>query len=192
MANTPADLFASESRMDRLRRELRNPSMLTVIIITALVLAIPLAIFVPKWVSTTQNSLEERAQDTALRDDTMLSITELVPGQVAPWLASHINRMLVADSPFEWTRVSFASGPCLPANLAQLPGGKYSEAIVTACQDMAAAQVEYARECPNVANCNFSAESRAELTRIRTEMFDAFADSGFVLPTRTEQSSTSQ
>lgn len=188
MANPPADLFSDESFSARLRRELRNPSMISVILIAVVIVAIPTAIFIPKWVSTAKDSFEERNQDAERFNESILSITELVPGQIAPWMVSQINRMLVADTPFEWNQVSFTEGACFPGNLAQLPAGKYSDAVVQACTDMASIQTRHAGECPSVAICNFSAEAKAELTGVKEDLFAAFADSGFVLPTTTEQS----
>jgi hypothetical protein len=102
-------------------------------------------------------------------------------------MVTQINRMLEADVPFEWSQVSFTDGPCNPANLAQLPSGKYSLAIGQGCRDLAAVQASHARECLNTFDCNISDQAKSELIAVRTALYEAFADSGFVLPAQTEQ-----
>ena len=187
MADFSTNASSPPSRLDRVRRELRNPSMLTVILIAVIVAAVPIAIMAPKWVSTAQHNLGQRNEANQLREDSMVSVEVFIPSLIAPWMANQMDRMMVAASPEEWNRTSFTNGPCFTRNLSQLPDGKYSAAIVQACHDMDSIQSRYAGECPSAETCNFSQDARAALITARAEMFEVFSDAGLVLPPRTEQ-----
>ena len=187
MADFSTNASPRPSWLERVRRELRNPSMLSVILIVVVVAAVPIAIMAPKWVSTAQHNLGQRDQATQLREDSMVRVEVFIPSLIAPWMANQMDRMMVASSPEAWNRTSFTNGPCLSRNLSELPDGKFSDAIVQACHDMVAIQARYAGECPSTDSCNFSDESRAALVAARAEMFKGFEGSGLVLPPRGEQ-----
>ena len=67
----------------RFRRELRNPSMLTVFLIVISFLVIVLAPFAPKWVITTQDSLEAISEQKKIDQQSMGSFTAIVPSPVS-------------------------------------------------------------------------------------------------------------
>lgn len=182
MANPPVDAPGRESIWGRIRRELRNPAMTTVIVVFVAIVAVPLAILVPSWVSTTQESLEARRESDALRDATILSASALVPSQIVPWMLDQVERMETADSPADWGFTSFVAGPCLAENLSQLPAGPFSDAIARGCTDLHQLQVDHASECVSIQTCDFSSRSMERLAAVRTNLLSVFADADFVLP----------
>ena len=187
MPAPPVNLYPDESKMARLRRELRNPSMLTIGIIVVAILAIPAALLVPSWVQTTRDSLQRRADADAQREQIIVSASVLVPSQIVPWMLNEIEQMEGATNPSTWNEVDFTQGPCNATNLSQLPVGKYADAIATACADLNETQTEYARTCVSVATCAIPEEGLAELAAVRTGLVDAFSDAGFVLEYQDEE-----
>ncbi|MDA1297654.1 MAG: hypothetical protein O3B04_06590 [Chloroflexi bacterium] len=187
MAKHHVPPLIDHSKLARLRRELRNPSKLTVFLIIAAVLAVPLGLLVPSWISTTQQSFQDRNESDALRDSTILSSNVLVPSQIAPWMLNQITRLEEAKGPFDWNFASFTAGPCDPGNLVQLPPGQYSAAIANACSSLQQIQVEFADDCASVAACQLSDAAVERLAAVRTDLVDAFSDAGFVLPYSDEE-----
>jgi hypothetical protein len=185
-------MYSDESRKARLRRELRNPSRLTVIIIVAMTLGVPLAMLLPSWVSTFQESLERRQRGEEFRDRGLVSANVLVPSQIAPWMLNEIDRMEGADSPASWKATDFKKGPCDEANLSQLPAGQYSDAVAASCADLHDIQTEYARNCISVATCAIPEVALKQLETVRDELLVAFSDAGFVLPYSDEEQSSGQ
>ncbi len=171
----------------RLRRELRNPSMTTVILIAVAVSAVPLAVFAPGWVSTTQQSLDDRRAADRLREAQLLSSSVLVPSQIVPWMLDQVERMEEAESPADWSFTSFTAGPCFENNLQQLPAGAFSDAIAKSCTDMHEIQIDHADECISIQNCDFSSRAMERLDGVRTHLLIVFDDADFVIPYRTEE-----
>ncbi len=183
MANPPVNAPDQPTRRDRLRRELRNPSMTTVVIIVVAVLAIPMAILVPSWVDTTRQSLEDRSEAEAFREEFgLISSSVLVPSLIVPWMLDQIERMEQADSPADWSFTTFVAGPCDSTNLSQLPAGDFADSIDRSCKDMAQIQVDHADECPSIQVCNFSSRAMTRLDGVRTHLLDVFSDANFVIP----------
>ena len=182
MPAPPLNLYSDESRKARLRRELRNPSKLTVIIIVVATLGVPLAMLLPSWVSTFQDSLDRRQRGEEFRDRTLVSANVLVPSQIAPWMLNEIGRMEGADSPASWKATDFTKGPCDAVNLSQLPAGQYSDAVAATCADLHDIQTKYARNCISVATCAIPEVALTRLETAKDELLVAFSDAGFVLP----------
>lgn len=170
------------SRSARLRRELRNPSMITVILIAVAVVGIISAPFAPGWVSTTRASIESLAKEDEIREASINSASVVIPSQITPWLAAQTNKMIKAEGPLDWQVVSFRRGPCAEENLVQLPAGKYATAIATACDDLNDIQQRYSGDCFLAASCNVSDGAKQEITATMDHVWDAFSDAGFVLP----------
>ena len=187
MANAHANPPNETSLLARFRRELRNPSMTTVILIIVAVTAVPLAILVPSWVSTTQKSIQDRNAAERLRDAQLLSSSVLVPSQIVPWMLNQVKAMEEADSPADWSFTSFTGGPCHSNNLRQLPPGEFSDAIATSCTDLHAIQVDHADECPSIQVCNFSTQAGERLDGVRTHLLTVFEDADFVIPYRIQE-----
>lgn len=187
MANPPVSAPQKESLQARFRRELRNPSMLTVVLIVVVVAAIPLAIFAPGWVETTRQSFEDRNAADALRDSQLISSSVLVPSQIAPWMLDRIEVMESADSPARWNQTSFTEGPCNSRNLSQLPAGQFSTAIVEGCGDLAQIQADHASECRSIQVCNISDTALARLDGVRINLLEAFSEAGLVIPYSREE-----
>ncbi|GIT58086.1 MAG: hypothetical protein EGP07_02840 [SAR202 cluster bacterium] len=166
----------------RFRRELRNPSMLTVFLIVISFLVIVLAPFAPKWVITTQDSLEAISEQKKIDQQSMGSFTAIVPSQIAPWMAQQASTMSSATGPLEWKVVSFRTGPCDLENLSQLPDGKYSDAIVEVCGELDRIQQHYSGNCFLATDCNVPAIAKEEIEIAMQIVWDAFSDAGFVLP----------
>ena len=176
------------SRFGRLRRELRNPSLTTVVFIVLGTLTILLAPFAPGWSSTARDSFEARAEDKARLEKSLVSISVVVPSQIVPWMAVQARNMIAAEGPIDWKAVSFKRGPCDPENLAQLPGGKYTVAITQACGSFHEIQQRYSGNCFIASACDVPEAAKSEITKTMNSVWDSFSDAGFVLPyTTTEQ-----
>lgn len=182
MANPPFNAPEQQSLLDRFRRELRNPSMMTVFLLIAAVLAIPLALLVPSWVETTRGSFQERQAADDLRDSTLISSSVQVPAQIAPWVLDQIEHMEDAGGPLTWHLTSFTEGPCNANNLSQLPAGPFADAIATSCVSLNQIQIDHADECLSVEACNFSSSVAERLDGVRVTLLDTFAEAGLVIP----------
>jgi len=169
------------SRRARFKRELRNPSALTVLLIILAVFAVVLGPFVPSWVNTTQDSFDAIAKTKERNESSLKSIGVIVPAQIAPWMSSQVDTMIDAEGPLDWQVVSFRSGPCKPENLAQLPDSKYSTSIATACNEIDDIQQLYSGSCFRASDCNVPDKAKEELRVAIGKVWDAFADAGFVL-----------
>jgi len=170
------------SRSARLRRELRNPSMLTIAIIVVVVSTIIFAPFAPGWISTTQSSFKSIAKTKEINEASLNSLGAIVPSQIAPWLASQVNTMKNAEGPLDWQVVSFRSGPCAPENLVQLPDSKYSTSVASACHELDEIQQLYSGKCFLATDCNVPDVAKERLTGAMDSVWEAFSDAGFVLP----------
>jgi hypothetical protein len=182
--------MVENTKLARFRRELRNPSMATVLLIVLAVAAIPLILLVPSWVSTTKGSIKSRSDAESLRDASLLSSSVIVPSQITPWMLNQISRMEAADSPFDWNYTAFTAGPCAASNLGQLPPGQYSVAIRTSCTQLDLIQADYAGDCKTVAECAIPAEAYKRLASARSELLEAFSNAGFVLPYSDQEQQT--
>lgn len=187
MANPPVNASEHQTLLARFRRELRNPSMMTVFLIIAAVLVIPLALLVPSWVETTRGSFQDRRAADELRDSTMISSSVQVPAQIAPWVLDQIEHMEDAGGPLTWHLTSFTEGPCNATNLSQLPAGPFADAIATSCVSLNQIQIDHADECPSVAACNFSSSVAERLDGVRVALLDTFAEAGLVIPYKRDE-----
>lgn len=161
--------------------------MRTVGLIVLAVLIVPLAMLLPSWISTTQDSFQARDDADAMRDSMIFSSSLLVPSQITPWMFGQIDRMKEVESPAEWNATSFTAGPCDAGNLSGLPSGKYADAISDACIDLHQIQVDYAGDCRSIQVCELSDTAVARLDQTRAALLEAFADSGFVTPYQREE-----
>lgn len=169
------------SRRARFKRELRNPSMVTVMLLVLLATAVVVAPFAPGWVTTTREGFDALAEQKE-RDSNKSALGASVPSQIAPWLATQARTMTEATGPLEWNVVSFVGGPCDIANLSQLPAGKYSQAIVQACGSFNQIQLSYSGSCFRASTCKIPDAAKTEIARVMDLVWVAFADAGFVLP----------
>lgn len=169
------------SRKDRLRRELRNPSLLTVAILVVLVLAIPAAIILPGIINTASTNLAERNEQRRQRVENLLPEAVVLPAQVTPWLFSRIRIMQEATTPEEWFIADFKDGPCNPANLAQFPSGQFTTGIFRACSDIDRIQTKFAETC-QVGNCDLPRTAILELDGAAIRLVETFSDANFALP----------
>ncbi len=170
------------SRIARFRRELRNPSMITVILIVLAAATVVLAPFAPGWVSTTRDSFDAMAAQKELNEASKSSLGAAVPSQIAPWMAVQARTMSEAEGPLDWKVVSFRNGPCDAGNLSQLPVSKYSDAIAQACSSFDDIQQRYSGDCFLASKCNVPEVAKAEIAQAMGIVWEAFSDAGFVLP----------
>lgn len=164
----------------RLRRELRNPSIVTVIVMIVAVLAVPLAILTPSWVSTTQGSLELRQAAGAQRDAAIVSASSLVSSQIVPWMLNQVTQLETADDPESWHNTSFSEGPCNSTNLSNLPAGKYADAISTSCSELGDIQISFSADCASANACVVSDAALSRLSSTRQALLATFSEAGFV------------
>ena len=170
------------SRRARFKRELRNPSMVTVMLLVLLATAVVVAPFAPGWVTTTREGFDALAEQKDRNESNKSALAASVPSQIAPWLATQARTMTEATGPLEWNVVSFTGGPCDIANLSQLPAGKYSQAIVQACGSLNQIQLSYSGSCFRASTCKIPDAAKTEIARVMDLVWVAFADAGFVLP----------
>ena len=175
------------SKRARLRRELRNPSVLTILLIVIVVCVVLIGPFTPGWVSTTQKSLADIAKTKEINKASMSSISAVIPSQISPWLSNQANTMINAEGPLDWQVVSFRTGPCATENLTQLPAGKYSTSIATACDELDEIQQLYSGNCFLASNCHVPEEAKQKITAAMDSVWEAFSDAGFVLPYTEEE-----
>jgi hypothetical protein len=175
------------SRSARFKRELRNPSMLTVLILATVVLVVVVGPFAPKWVSTTQDSFKAIAKQKETQESSLASFSAIIPSQISPWLALQANTMINAEGPLDWQVVSFRTGPCDSDNLSQLPAGKYTTSIVTACDQLDEIQQLYSGDCFLASDCHVTEEAKHKITSTMDGVWEAFSDAGFVLPYSEEE-----
>ncbi len=155
----------------RLRRQLRNPSLLTFIIVCIVILSIPVAIAFPGFYEGAQEGIVRIRQEPVT-----YFLKSSTPSWINPFLQRHISRMQNAEIPVEWHGVSFQHGPCFPGNLSQLPEGKYSDAVVNACGDLHKIQADYAVDCATTRNCNIPPVAVTRLQQVSDDLIFAFSD----------------
>jgi hypothetical protein len=161
----------------RVRRHLRNPSIITILLIVLVVLAIPSAIAYPRVSSVAKENWSDVQH---LRERHFVNIT------AASWIYPHLRlqatRMQNAEIPVQWRPVSFKSGPCLPDNLSQIPVGKYAYAIKSACISLDDIQMTYAGDCAQTSQCNIPEQAVIELQQVLDRLQVAFSDANLVDP----------
>ena len=176
------------SRIARFKRELRNPSMITVILMVLVATTVVLAPFAPGWLSTTRESFGAMAEQRERNEAGISSIGAIVPSRIAPWMAVQARTMIAAEGPLEWKAVSFRRGPFDAGNLSQLPVSKYSNAIAQACSSFDEIQQRYSGDCFIASDCNVPEVAITEIMQTMDQVWEAFSDAGFVLPyTEVEQ-----
>ena len=165
------DYGDSDSWFAKLRRQIRNPSLLTFIIMTIVALSIPLAIVAPGFYSGAREGI------VRIRQDPFVQFLEVsTPSHVYPYLQRNIQLMKTADTQSEWRRISFRLGPCNEANLAQFPAGKYTAGIAQACDDLHNIQLDFAEDCVSETSCNIPPAAIARLETVSTNLQETFSD----------------
>ncbi len=167
----PVEFGDSQGTFARLRRQLRNPSIPTFLILCIIAVSIPLAIISPGFYSGAKDGIVRIRQDPVMH-----FLKASTPSWINPYLHRQINTMKTAAEPIEWRGVSFQHGPCFADNLEQLPDGKYSDGIADACHDLHAIQTEYAASCANTGSCDIPPEAVARLNTVQQNLIDVFSD----------------
>ena len=161
----------SDSWFAKLRRQIRNPSLFTFIIMAAVALAIPIAIIAPGFYSNAKEGI------VRIRQDPFVQFLEVAtPSHVYPYLQRNIQLMKTADTQSEWRRISFRLGPCNEANLVQFPEGKYTNGIAQACDDLHNIQLDFADDCLTNTSCNIPPAAIARLDAVSTNLQTTFSD----------------
>ncbi len=165
------DYGDGDGRFARLRRQIRNPSLLTFIIMTIVVLAIPIGIAFPGFYSGAKEGI------VRIRQDPVVQFLEVAtPSYVYPYLQRNIELMRNAESEFDWRRISFKLGPCNEANLSQFPEGKYTDGIGTACEELHQIQLDFAADCDSPTSCNIPPAAIARLDAVSANLQETFSD----------------
>ncbi len=165
------DYGDSDSLFAKLRRQVRNPSLLTFFIMALVILAIPLAIVAPGFYSGAKEGI------VRIRQDPFVQFLEVAtPSHVYPFLQRNIQLMKDAETQSDWRRISFKLGPCHEANLAQFPEGKYTQGIAQACDDLHNIQLDFAEDCISETSCNIPPAAIARLDAVSTSLQETFSD----------------
>ena len=155
----------------RLRRQLRNPSLITFLIMALVVLAIPVGIAFPGFYSGAKEGFWR------IRQEPFVQFLEVsTPSYVYPYLQRNIDQMKIAESQYEWRRISFKLGPCHETNLGQFPEGKYTDGIARACTDLHNIQLDFAENCTSATTCNIPPAAIARLDAVSTRLQETFSD----------------
>lgn len=165
------DYGDSDNWLSKLRRQIRNPSLLTFFIMTMVILAIPTAIVAPGFYSGAKEGI------VRIRQDPFVQFIEVAtPSHVYPYLQRNIELMKAADTQSEWRRISFRLGPCNEANLIQFPEGKYTDGIARACNDLHTIQLDFAGDCISETSCSIPPAAIARLDAVSTNLQETFSD----------------
>lgn len=165
------DYGDGDSWFAKLRRQIRNPSLPTFIIMALVILAIPIAIIAPGFYSGAKEGI------VRIRQEPTLHFLEVAtPSYVYPYLQRNIQVMKAAETQLQWRRTSFKLGPCHETNLRQFPEGKYTNAISSACTDLHQIQLDYADECASATSCNIPPAAITRLDTVSTQLQTAFSD----------------
>ena len=155
----------------RLRRQVRNPSLLTFLVMAVIALAIPVGIAAPGFYSGAKEGVWR------IRQDPVVHFLEVAtPSYVYPYLQRNIVQMKASQTQYEWRRTSFKLGPCHQGNLAQFPEGKYTDGIAAACEELHEIQFGYADTCISDASCNIPPAAIARLDAVSTRLQETFSD----------------
>lgn len=165
------------SRWARLRRELRNPSMLTVMVLIMSMLVIPMSFVLPQTITTAEDSFSDLYEGRRRAEDSLISENLYVPSLIRPWLNGRVRIMQEAENLYEWTVTDFSEGGCNHNNLAQL-SGEYAFAISQACSDVDRIQREYTSDCTDI-SCDLRRSASLELQVAMQTLDDVFADAGY-------------
>lgn len=170
----------------RLRRHFRNPPMLTILLVLLIVLAVPIGIAYPK----VSNVAKENWSDVQLsRERHFINVT--AASWIYPFLRRQAERMQHAEIPIDWRPVSFKTGPCLASHMTELPVGKYTYAIETACKSLDEIQMKYVADCAETAACNIPEQAVIELQVVLDRLKVAFSDANLVEPYSKDQAGSS-
>ena len=161
----------------RVRRHLRNPSIITILLIVLVVLAIPSAIAYPRVSSVAKENWSDVQQS---RQRQFVNVT--AASWIFPYLRRQAERMKTADVPIEWRGTSFTNGACLAEHMDQLPVGKYGYAIRIACESLHTIQMTYAADCAETSACHIPAQAVVELQDVMERLRVAFSDANLVQP----------
>ena len=161
----------ARGRFARLRRQIRNPSLLTFFIMAIVAVSIPIAIVGPGFFSGAKQGIVRIRQGPALQ---FLEVS--TPSYVYPYLQRNITLMKNAETEYEWRRISFKLGPCHETNLSQFPAGKYTNAISSACNDLHNIQIDFAADCTSAVDCNIPPAANARLEAVSVNLQEAFSD----------------
>jgi len=177
------------SMRGKLRKETRNPSTTTVLLVILFSIIICISPFINDWITTTNKNVQSLDTKRLRNEQLRIPLETLVPSQITPWIAHNAKIMMNAKTPFDWKVVSWRSGACKKGNLEQLPKGKFSEAISGACFKLDTIQINNSPHCITASTCNIPKETRLEISLVLKNLFGVFSDAGYVLPQEvTEQS----
>lgn len=169
----PIDFGDNDSAFARFRRQLRNPSLPTFIILTLVVLAVPVLILLPGFYSGARENIGYFTTEFTVN---LFELRVAVPSNIVPYLRLRMEIMRDASDPTEWNGVSFESGPCNLDNLTALPEGKYADAVAVACERIHTVQTTYGASCATAASCSIPAEAARELDAIESDLLLEFSD----------------
>ena len=167
----PIDFGDDDSVVARFRRQLRNPSLLTFIVISLIVVTIPVLIVLPGFYSGARENLPYFTTEFSVP---LIELRIAVPSNVVPYLRQRMMIMRNADEPVEWGGVSFQDGPCKATNLDQLPVGRYADAVAEACRSIHVVQTEFSSYCDTPTSCAVPAEAVQRLDEIEDAMMQVF------------------
>ena len=167
------------SLSERIRRELRNPSMRKIFISIVVVIAVVSAPFAPGWISSTKSGINEVTADHDLQTSSRLPNDDLTDEQISPYLIEKAETMRDATGPFQWEIVNFRFGPCDPDALAAHSDGAFRTALTDSCTSLADIQGRYQRDCYIAASCNVSDEAKNGLNAVIAVLQKAQINAGY-------------
>lgn len=170
------------SRGERLKRDLRRPSLLSIGGSAAVVALIAFAIFGPGWFKTTTESIGAVTEVHDLDRASTLAEDDLEAHQIVPWMDTQTQRMINAAGPLDWNVANFRFGPCAPNNLEAMSAGAFIDSVTDGCASLSDIQGRYTRDCFIAASCNIPDSAKSEINDVMALLWSAQADAGYARP----------
>ncbi len=167
------------SRSERIKRAIRNPTKRTFLIVLVLLLVVAS----PFMASIFNNAREGIGSATAEHDldiNMNLGPGELEDEEIAPWLSSQIDIMANATGPLEWEIGNYRFGPCSPERNGTIADASYRAALAEGCDQLYDIQGKYQRDCYLATTCNVIETTKQELAAVANLVRIAHSDAGYV------------
>jgi hypothetical protein len=169
------------SRKERLKRAIQNPSKRTLLIavLVIVVIAVP---FVMGTVNTAQKGIGSAFAEHDLAQNMNLGPGDLGDEEIAPWLVSQGEIMIGATVPPEWEIGNYRFGACSSDRVGEIDDPSYRTTISEVCNSFYDIQGRYARDCHIAAACNVKQVAKDELSTEMNRLRSAHAAAGYVWP----------
>ena len=156
----------------------RNPSNVQVLLVTIIVFLIIYIIFGNHIIETAKNNLETTLKNRNERD---FSGDIDVEAWQYSWIRTGIINMKNAQGPAQWRAINWEKG-CYSRRITKW-NEIYQNTIQESCKKLNIIQEEYDKYCLGInENCKSPDGAILELSKVMSNLENAFSNAGFVLP----------